>query len=75
MNKRNRRFEDHLGQDHQGCDVTPEPIVMMMTTEMVLETSVSFIYLTLLIAREGFIKSCRRERFRSYIFHNFIERY
>jgi hypothetical protein len=27
MNKRNRRFEDHLGPHHQGCDVIPEPTV------------------------------------------------
>jgi hypothetical protein len=24
MNKRNRRFEDHLGLHHQGCDLIPE---------------------------------------------------
>jgi hypothetical protein len=38
---------------------------LMMRTEMVLETSVSFIHLTRLITREGFIESCRRESFRS----------
>jgi hypothetical protein len=32
----------------------------------VFETSVSFIHLTRLIAREEFIESCRRESFRSY---------
>jgi hypothetical protein len=48
---------------------------MKITTEMVLETSVSFVYMMRLIAREGFIESCRRESFRSYIFHDFIERY
>jgi hypothetical protein len=33
---------------------------------MFLETSVSFMHLTRLIAREDFIESCRREIFRSY---------
>jgi hypothetical protein len=42
MNKRNRRFEEHLGLHHQGCDV---------------ETSVSFIRLTRLIAREDFSRA------------------
>jgi hypothetical protein len=37
----------------------------MMKTEMFLETSVSFIHLMRLIAREDSIESCRRERFRS----------
>jgi hypothetical protein len=41
-------------------------MIMMMKTETVLETSVSFIRLTRLIAREDFIESCRRESFRSY---------
>jgi hypothetical protein len=54
MDKRNRRFEDHLGLHHQGCD------------HIVLETSVSFIHLTRLSTREDFIESCRRESFRSY---------
>jgi hypothetical protein len=38
---------------------------LMMMTEMVLETSVSFIHLTRLTARD-FIECCRRESFRSY---------
>jgi hypothetical protein len=28
MNKRNRRFEDHLGLHHQGCDVIPELLIL-----------------------------------------------
>jgi hypothetical protein len=42
MNKRNRRFEDRLSLYHQGC--------------YVIEMSVSFIHLTLLIAQEDFIE-------------------
>jgi hypothetical protein len=38
----------------------------MMGTEIVPETSTSFGLLTRLIAREGFINSCRRESFKSY---------
>jgi hypothetical protein len=74
MNKRNRRFEDHFGLHHQGCDVKHTLAVkvdmitsLMMKTEMVLETSVSFIRLTRLIAREDFIECCRRESFRSHM--------
>jgi hypothetical protein len=51
MNKRNRSFEYHLGLHHQGCDV-----MMKMKSEMILETSVSFIHPTRLIAREDFIE-------------------
>jgi hypothetical protein len=36
-------------------------------TKMVLETSVSFINLTQLIAREDFIESCHHESFVSYM--------
>jgi hypothetical protein len=38
----------------------------MMKTETFLETSVYFIHLTRLIAREDSIESCRWESFRSY---------
>jgi hypothetical protein len=44
------------------CDITS----LMIKTELVLETSVSFIHLTQLIVRDYFIESCRRESYRSY---------
>jgi hypothetical protein len=40
---------------------------MMMTTEMDIETSVYYVHLTRLIAREDFIKFTRRESTKTYI--------
>jgi hypothetical protein len=40
---------------------------MMMTTEMDIETSVYYVHLTRLIAREDFIKFTRRESTKIYI--------
>jgi hypothetical protein len=45
---------------------------LMMETEMVLEMSVIFNYLTLLIAREDFVKFSRRESFRSCHKHAYL---
>jgi hypothetical protein len=45
--------------------IAPHITSLMMSTEMVLETSVSFIHLMRLIVREDFIESCRRESVRS----------
>jgi hypothetical protein len=56
MNKRNRRFVDHLGLHHQGCHLYRFSSSLMMKTEMVLETSISFIHLTRLIALKDFME-------------------
>jgi hypothetical protein len=40
---------------------------MMMMTEMDIETSVYYVHLTRLIAREDFIKFTRRESTKTYI--------
>jgi hypothetical protein len=53
MYKRNGRFENHLGPHHQRCNIK----LLMMRTEMVLETSVSFTHLMRLTAREYFTES------------------
>jgi hypothetical protein len=60
MYKRNGRFENHLGSHHQRCNIK----LLMMRTETVLETSVSFIHLMWLTAREDFTESYYRESFR-----------
>jgi hypothetical protein len=39
----------------------------MMMTEMVIETSVQYVHLTRLIAREDYIKFTRRESTKTYI--------
>jgi hypothetical protein len=45
---------------------------LMMKTEMVLETSGSFIHLTRLITGEDFTVSYRRESFRSYTIYCYL---
>jgi hypothetical protein len=45
----------------------PDHQTLMMEIEMVLEMSVLFNQLTLLIAREDFVDFSRRESFRAYI--------
>jgi hypothetical protein len=46
------------------CDV----LILMMMTEMDIETSVYYVHLTRLIAREDFIKFTRRESTKTYKF-------
>jgi hypothetical protein len=41
-------------------------MMMMMMTEMDIETSVYYVHLTRLIAREDFIKFIRRESTKTY---------
>jgi hypothetical protein len=41
-------------------------VMMMMMTEMDIETSVYYVHLTQLIAREDFIKFTRRESTKTY---------
>jgi hypothetical protein len=55
---------------HRGlrCHITS----LMTRNEMVLETSVSFIHLKRLIAREDSIESCCRESFRSQTYTSYI---
>jgi hypothetical protein len=48
--------------EHQEHDQT-----LMMMTEIVIETSVQYVHLTRLIAREDYIKFTRRESTKTYI--------
>jgi hypothetical protein len=45
-------------------------MMMMMMTVMVIETSVQYIHLTRLIAREDYIKFTRRESTKTYSRHS-----
>jgi hypothetical protein len=47
----------------QSAPVSYHITFLLVSIDMVLETSVSFIHLTRLIAREDFIEPCRREGF------------
>jgi hypothetical protein len=65
--ERNRRFGNHLRPSHRTFEATCHIRTLMMGTEMVPETSVSFYnQLTPLIAREYFIEFSRHEKFKSY---------
>jgi hypothetical protein len=47
-------------------------LTLMMMTEMDIETSVYYVHLTRLIAREDFIKFTRRESTKTYIVWNVV---
>jgi hypothetical protein len=42
-------------------------VMMMMITEMDIETSVHYVHLTRLMAREDYIKFIRRESTKTYV--------